>query len=116
MVNRIKDNILKFYNKNKNILADFCFGALLLWNLVAVPIILREVISIMNSNRGYLIPFSTVWYEQSKEVKIFFEQQHIDLLMACLIMASLLYYRYKKLAFLCLIIPSVYVVAQRLMG
>lgn len=114
MFNELKNIFIKFYNRYRNIWNHFLFGMLLLWNLVLIPTTLREIISILSSRNGYVKPFSSVWYEQSKEAKIFFEQQNVNLLMACCIMASLLYCKHKKLAFLCVIIPSVYVITQRI--
>lgn len=114
LFNDMIGKLLKFYNKNKLILAHFCFGILLLWNLVTVPLILKKIVSIMHHNKQYINPFSKIWYEQSREAMLFFEQQNINLLMACSIMASLLYHKHKMLAFLCLIIPSLYKVMQKL--
>lgn len=117
MSNCIKNNLVRFYNKNKTIFIHFCFGILLLWNLVTIPLILRKIVSIMHHNKQHINSFSNIWYEQSREAMLlFFEQQNINLLMACSIMASLLYHKHKILAFLCLIIPSLYKVTQILIS
>lgn len=115
MKNNNKNQIKKFYDKYKIIISNICFGVLLLVNLIAIPILLKKIINILHDNDWRDInPLSPVWYEQTKEALIFFEQQNINLIMACAIMASLLYNKYKKLAFLCLIIPSFYIIAQRI--
>ena len=113
MNNNILEKIKIFYNHNKNIITNTCFRVLLLLNLIAVPVILRKIINVMGINSKYIKSYSSIWYEQSKESRIFFEQQNIELTMACAIMASLLYSKHKTLAFLCLIIPLFYMVVQR---
>lgn len=113
MKNDIKIKILEFYNQNKTKLVAFCFGCLLLLNLVAIPIILRGIVDMLRGDRWkYLSQSSVNWYERTQEAQIFFGQQNINLLMACAIMASLLYEKHKKMAFLCLTIPAFYMIIQ----
>lgn len=110
----VKCRLKKFYEKYKDIISDVCFSGFLLINLVAVPVILRKITGVLQGNGGgYINPLSSVWYEQTKEAMIYFEQQNINIITACAIMAAVLYGKYKKLAFLCLIIPLIYVIMQR---
>jgi hypothetical protein len=113
VINKIIDKI----KHNKNIVTDVCFGFLLLFNLVAIPIIMRDIISMSSGNwKKYVNPLSAFWYEQSKEAKIFFDEQSINLITACCIMASLLYFKHTRLSFLCLILPLLYVAGQSYIG
>ena len=102
-----------FFNYHKKLITNVCFGILLSINMIAVPMCLQKLIYTMGREGWKNIhPLSSNWYERSKEAMIYFEQQNINLTIACCIMASLLYSKHKILAFICLFIPTSYIIIQ----
>ena len=98
--------IKKIYNKfeNKNLLIDFCFGTLLLLNWNKIDSNVSTIIATFDGNMIKVIDInSPIKCEQSAYLMVHCNEYGIYVLELSVVLAALLYYKHKKMAFICLI-------------
>lgn len=107
----MKDKLKICSIKYKNIWKDVCFGFFVIANFVAVSVLIEKFIKLSKDNISdilkYKYPFFSDIYEQSEQTELLMVRQNINIVIVCTIIASLLYSKHKKMAFLCLLVPII---------
>ena len=104
-MSKLLKNILDRFSE-RDILPTLCFGALLLiyWNEIGSNV--RLITSALNGGMAKVIdPNSSNWCEQSVHAMVQCHKYRIYMSVPIIIISSLLFFKHKKLAFLCLFLP-----------